>query len=294
MIELIELDVNIKEHMENIRKAQKEETNAKTFLSAFIWAEPMDIKVYLESDMYAIKNNSHGKTAWNFPVGTEKAKLNFLNQLLEVKGLMLMKLTRDDVDFINKHFPNVFEIEENLDDSEYIYDSIEHAKMSGKKFNSLRRIINKFNRNHKVKTEILTNDNLYIADDIMRIWSDMHNSRGILETSGMEVDNIVIDHYMQADMIGVLIYVDDEPSAISIGYPLSENSCDIVETKYLPFINDIGYIVIEEFMKTFGNKYRYFNYEEDMGIQGLRTFKQRLKPCELKMLYNAYLKGERK
>ena len=132
MIDLVDFDIGIMDRMESIRQKANDETNAKTFHSGYIWAEPMDIKVHLENDMYAMKNNSHGETAWNFPVGEETAKIAFLNELVGIKGLKLLKLTNEDVEFIEKHYPDRFIIKEALDDSEYIYDAVEHAKMEGK------------------------------------------------------------------------------------------------------------------------------------------------------------------
>lgn len=292
MISLIELDIGIKSRMERIRTIAKDDTNAKTFLSAYIWAKSMDIKVHLEDDMYSIKNNSHGETAWNFPVGSEKAKINFLNELVRIKGLKLMKLTAHDVDFIERHYPNIFEIKENEGDSEYIYDATEHAAMTGKKFSSLRRTMNQFYRRHNVRTVMLNSDNTYIAEEIIRAWGETHNGKDKAETSGLEVDRFIINHFDELGAIGIIVYVDGTPSAVSVGYRISENVCNIAGTKYLPSISNMGYVAIEEFMKAFSNEYRYFNDEEDMGIQGLREYKRCLKPCRMNILYDAYLKGE--
>ena len=141
---------------------------------------------------------------------------------------------------------------------------------------------------------MLTSDNKHIAKGIMMLWGDAHNTRGELNTSGEEVDSFCIDHYEEMGMLGILMYVDGEPSAVAIGYPISSNMCDITETKFIPTIEDIGYVIVEEFMKAFGGIYRYFNSEEDMGIEGLREYKRCLKPCRMITLYNAYLKGEGK
>lgn len=291
MISLIDFDISIKDQMENIRLKANENVNAKTFCSGYMWSKPMDIKVHLEDDMYAMKNNIHGSTAWNFPVGSAESKIAFINRLIGIEGLKLLKLTSNDVGFLHEHYSDMFIIEEATDASEYIYDSVEHSEMTGKKFCNLRRNINKFNREHKTETFILTKSNMHIAENIMMEWGADHESRGALNTSGMEVDRFIVDHYDELGMIGILIYVDGTPSAVAIGYPISSDICDIAETKFIPTIMNIGYVTVEEFMKAFGNAYRYFNYEEDMGINGLMEYKQRLKPCRMDVLYNAYMKG---
>lgn len=292
MIELIDLGIGIMERMESIRLKTNDEANAKTFHSGYIWAEPMNIKVHLEDGLYAMKNNIHGETAWNFPVGEEKAKIAFLNELVHIKGLKLLKLTKEDVGFVEKHYPYMFNIEEAMDDSEYVYDSYEHTKMEGKAFANLRRTMNKFHREHEVKTVMLTMDNMQMAIEVMQAWGKGHEGRGELDTSGTEIDGFLTDHYEELCMVGTLTYVDDVPSAVVMGYHITENTCDIAEIKVMPCIVNIGYIAVEEFMNAFNNKYRYFNIEEDMGIEGLREYKRRLKPCRMVTLYNAYLKGE--
>lgn len=292
MIDLIDFDIDIMESMENIRLKANDDTNAKTFHSGYIWAEPMDIKVHLENDLYAMKNNSHGETAWNFPVGDEKAKIAFLNELVHIRGLKLLKLTNDDVEFIEKHYHDRFIIKEALDDSEYIYDAAEHAKMEGKAFASLRRTMNKFHREHTVKTVVLTEDNMQTAKEVMEAWGEGHEGRGELDTSGTEIDGFLTDHYEELRMLGTLTYINDVPSAVVMGYRISDDVCDIAETKYMPGIRSLGYVAVKEFMRTFGDRYRYFNNEEDMGIEGLREYKRCLKPCRMITLYNVYLKGE--
>ena len=280
MISLLDIDLNIKERMESIRLKANETANAKTFSSCYIWSKQMDIKIYLEDDMYAVKNNSHGELSWNFPVGEEKAKIDFINKLIYTKGLKLLKLTTDDVCFLNEHFPNTFTIEQAPEDSEYIYDAEEHAIMAGKNFSSLRRLLNKFNREHETKTVMLTKHNMSIAEKIMMSWGLEHEVR------------VIIENYDKIGMIGILIYIDNYPSAVAMGYPISSDICDIAETKFIPTISNIGYIATKEFMKAFKDTYRYFNDEEDMGIAGLREYKTCMKPCRMNVLWNAYLKGE--
>jgi len=294
MIDLIDFDISIRERMENIRLKANDDSNAKTFCSCYMWAKPMNIKLHLECDMYAVKNNSHGPSAWNFPVGGKKAKIDFIKRLAGIENLKLLKLSAQDVDFINKYYPSVFVIEEATDDSEYIYDAIEHNEMSGKRFGGLRRLVNQFNRQHSIKTEMLKRYNMPMAEKVMMMWGAAHKARGELSTSGTEVDRFIIDHYDEIGMIGILIYIDGIPSAVVMGYPISSDMCDIAEIKFIPTINNVGCIAVKEFMMSFGGTYRFFNYEEDMGIDGLREHKQRLKPCRMNVLYNAYLKGVEK
>lgn len=290
MISLVDFNIDIREQMESIRLKAVDDTNAKTFCSGYIWAVPMGIKVHLEDKMYALKNTSHGQYAWNFPVGEEKPKLAFIDELIHVEGLKLLKLTTDDVAFINRHYPNKFNIEEAPDDSEYIYDAKEHAEMVGERFYNLRKLLRKFNRKHDVNTVMLTKDNMPVAEEIMLSWGSAHEVRGEMNTSGIEIGRFIMEHYDEIGMIGILIYVDGRPSAVTIGYPISSDTCDIAEAKFIPDIKNIGYVAVEEFMRMFGSTYRYFNSEEDMGIPGLREYKQCLKPCRMNVLWNAYLK----
>lgn len=293
MIDLVDFDINIREQMERIRlQTHNDEINAKTFISGYIWGKPMGIRIHMEEHMYSVKNPCHGSTTWNFPVGEEKSKLAFIRKLICIKGLKFRLLTKDDVDFINKHFSDMFNVEEAADESEYIYDAVEHAEMAGKKFCHLRRLLNKFNRDHEIQSVILTKNNMQTAAKIMQTWAASHDQRGELDTSGIEIDQFLIDHYDELGLIGTLTFIDGTPSAVAIGYSISSNMCDIAEIKYMPTIKHLGYVTAEEFMKIFRSTYRYFNNEEDMGISGLREYKQCLKPCRMNVLYNAYLKGE--
>ena len=291
MIDLVDINLSIMDKMEDIRKKANDNTNAKTFCSAYIWSGPMNIKVHLENDMYVIKNNSHGKTAWNFPVGEERAKLGFIDKLIGIEGLRLLKLTEEDVVFLKMYYPNEFYFEEAEEDSEYIYDAEEHAMMAGKTFASLRKLLNKFDRLHSTETVMLGKHNMHTAEAIMLLWGDTHEARGELNTLGTEADLFIMEHYEEIGMIGVLINIDGVPSAVAMGYPISNDVCDIAVIKSIPTIKDAGYVAMEEFMRMFRGTYRYFNNEEDMGISGLREYKRCLKPCRMNVLWNAYLIG---
>ena len=294
MIDLADFDISIRDKMEKIRAKTKNNdyVNAKTFTSCYIWAKPMGIKVHIEDDVFIIKNNSHGQTAWNFPVGEKCSKQRLLNELIKIKGLRLLKLTADDVEFLNEHYRDMFVFEKADDDSEYIYDADEHAEMPGKRFANLRQLLNRFKREHKVRTEILTKENLETAKDIMSAWENGHEERSKLDTTGIEIDQFLISHYEELNLIGTLTYIDDIPSAVAIGYPIASDMCDIAETKFISAIKHLGYVTMEEFMKMFRDNYKYFNNEEDMGIAGLREYKKCLKPCMMNVFWNAYLKGE--
>lgn len=291
MISLVDFDINIREPMERIRLATgNNEVNAKTFISGYIWGTPMGIKIHIEEDAFCVRNSSHGESVWNFPVGEGQSKKAILNELIGIKGLKLRLLTKDDVDFLNNHFPDMFTFEEAIDESEYIYDSVEHKEMAGMRFRNLRRTLNKFDREHRTKSVMLRTDSMGIARQIMETWGEQHGSRGELDTSGIEIDEFLLEHYDELGLIGTLTYIDGMPAAVAIGYPLSSDMCDIAEIKFLPTIKHLGYVAAEEFMKAFGNQYRYFNNEEDMGIKGLREYKQCLKPCKMITFWNAYLK----
>lgn len=291
MIDLIDFDVSIKDQMESIRiKSHNEYVNAKTFISGYMWGKPMGIKIHLEEDMYAVKNHRHGAKTWNFPVGEENQKIGFIRELIQINGLKLRLLTENDVNFLCEHFPELFTFEISEDESEYIYDSAEHANMAGGRFNSLRNRINKFNRQHTTKSVPLTKGDLPKAEKIMAIWEAVHGSRGELDMTGVEADKFIIKNYEELGLIGTLTYVDKRPAAVTIGYPIASDMCDVAEEKFIPTIDDIGYIAFEEFMKQYKSEYRYFNLEEDMGIQGLREQKKHLKPCRMNTFWNAYLK----
>ncbi len=294
MINLVDFDLLIRDQMENIRlKTNNHYINAKTFTSGYIWGTPMGIQIHMEDDMYAVKNPCHGPKTWNFPVGAEKAKIDYLNKLIGIDGLKLRLLTKDDVNFLNEHFQGMFSFEEAIDESEYVYDAVEHADMLGKRFNRLRRLLNKFNREHETRTVMLAENDMPIAESIMMSWASEHKVRGELDTSGVEIDRFLIDHYDELGLVGTLTYIDGIPSAIAIGYPIAQDMCDIAEIKYIPTIEHLGYVTAEEFMKVFRNEYRYFNNEEDMGIPGLREYKQCLKPSWMNIFWNAYLEGNK-
>lgn len=294
-IELRPLSMDIREQMTHIKLQQGIYTNTGSFVICYLWKDALKIEVHLETDMYAIKEWCNPADVWAFPVGSYEAKKNFITQLVNTyPNLTFLKVRDTDKCFLEEHFPNMFCIYENPDDDEYIYDVAEYEALAGKKWRKFREAENRLRVQHTLAVESIDANNLHTVKFVMDEWAKGRSPGGYQNTLGNEVDDMIIQSYQSLGLMGVLLRIDGNPTAVVIGYPLSDTICDMTVMKYVGDFKDICRIALRAFMLHFKNQFRYFNFEEDGGIEGLRTIKKRLNPCRIEKMWKAELKTQRR
>ena len=294
-IKLIPLLMEHKESIGDIKSRQGLHTNAGSFVTNYLWRKAMSTKIYIESDMYSIKEEYDPANIWVFPIGECEAKKKFITELIYTHpDLIFLKVRDTDKHFLEEHFPDVFHICECPDDDEYIYDVVEYETLKGKKWRKFREAENRLKARHTVVVEPIDADNIHEVKSIMKSWAEGRSPGGYQNTIGDEIDDEIIKSYVPLGLIGVILKVDNRPVATAIGYPLSDDICDVAVMKYVKGPKDICRITLRAFMLHFKDKFRYFNFEEDGGIEGLRTIKKRLNPCRIEKMWKAKLKTQRR
>jgi hypothetical protein len=165
--------------------------------------------------------------------------------------------------------------------------------LSGKKFNSIRKSINKFNR---VYPEIKFRE--YRPTDFHKVISLNKNWE---ETSGKKYSiifdrdyfNAIISHYRELNMIILVAVWKDEIVGVNIGSELPTGESWGCICKTLKGIEGLHETIIIRFIHEINkrnNKIQYMNVGSDLGIEGLRRFKEKFKPALDLKRYRIFLK----
>lgn len=281
------LDMKHKPIMDAIRQKYGIDTNTGSFQSGYLWRNFLDIWIYLNDDMYTIKEKSEPDNTWAFPIGKDASKKRFIDKLLERTNPLFWKVRPADKDFLEANYPGMFEFEYDRDNCEYVYDADGYSELAGKWFRGYRTERNRLLREHTLRTEDIRDENMDIVKDIFRRWADKREPSGPYHTLGNETDDVVLSKFHELGMFGIILVVDEIPSAVEIGYRLSNDTCDIPMFKHVGLAKKLCRTTLREFILRYSSEYRYFNYEEDNGVEGLRESKRRMHPCRMNELWKA-------
>nr|DAY53682.1 MAG TPA: hypothetical protein [Caudoviricetes sp.] len=291
-IDLVPLTMEHKKIVEEIRNRYDLDTNTGSFNACYLWKDFLDIHIFATDNMYVIKEGTNPIDVWAFPMGENESKKQFIKALLSYSQPTFLKVRSNDKIFLEKEFPNVFDFKLCEDTCEYIYSGDEFAKLQGKKFRKFREAVNNIARNHTLKTEIINSSNMDAVKTVFQKWSFHRGKSGMDNTVGNETDKILLDNFDTLGLFGIITFIDAVPASVAIGYNLSADTCDISTFKHTGIVKDLCRITLREFMMTFGNRLKFFNFEEDGGIEGLRIMKHRLNPCKVNKLWKATVRRE--
>lgn len=259
------------------------------FSNLFGWAPTYQTNICNVNDSLIIRFN---RNSHNYPLylpilsTSDEKKYKTIEDLMYIcqenkYPLTFMCTTPSFREFLDIHFPDKFDFFENRDGCDYVYTREKLLTLSGKKLQSKRNHINKFEKLYPDYTvRVISND---IVDDCLRIeeeWLDDHDqSNGRISEKTMI--NRIIRNKDSLGLLGVAIEVNGSVIAFSLGSPINHDTFGVhVEKANINYEGAFS-IINREFVKFIPNKYKFINREEDMGIEGLRKAKLSYKPDTL-------------
>ena len=175
---------------------------------------------------------------------------------------------------------------------DYIYAIEDLALLKGRKFQRKRNHLNRFLQTwqHQV-TELSQTDPQVIAQLAER-WYEKRRLADPTSDTLMEQAALkkAFRHLGELALEGLVLWVDGEPVAMTLGSFLNQDTFDV---QFEKAIMEEAYPVINwEFARYLQNKYpqlRWLNREEDMGLEGLRKAKLSYNPHHMVEKYWACL-----
>ncbi len=171
---------------------------------------------------------------------------------------------------------------------EYLYRTRELADLSGKKFQTIRHHLNKFQRNCMPEIELITGKNLNDVRDFLVRWCEWKqcDSEPIL---AHEKDAVffAISHFVELGLMGLAIRVRGSIGAMALFEPLNETTAVVHFEKGLPDCEGIYKSINQETARLLLDRFPYINRESDMGVSGLREAKMRYHPDHMIEVYYA-------
>ncbi len=241
------------------------------------------------------------KTVYLFPVGENLQELiDALMADAAQRGipLRLTGLGKEDCDGLEALYPGKFRFHNARGDYNYIYNVEDLVFLKGKKFQSKRNFVNRFQKLHPDCAAVpIGEENRPQVEAMLYKWYESRQTRDPQEDFHMEKAAVFkgLANMQALELEGLALIEDGQVLAMTIGSRLSDTLFDVHFEKALDQ-NDGAYNRINQaFAQHLLEKYpelRYVNREEDMGLEGLRQAKLSYHPALLTEKYWACLKDE--
>lgn len=168
--------------------------------------------------------------------------------------------------------PGKYIFEPSTTTQDYIYLTEMLAELPGKKYHAKRNHISKFNRTFPdSRTEPVTAENAADALKVAELWC-LENEFNPNNHAEYAVIKEALENLNEFEMRGMILYVDQNPAAMTLGSEISPLCFDVNFEKALRDYEGSYAVINNEFAKTLTN-YKYLNREEDMGLEGLKKSK---------------------
>lgn len=294
MLSFKELELKDREILEPYLKKSGFMGSAYCFGLNFIWRKTINPCFAISGSFAVMRFGSDGKYTFAYPAGEGDVKpvLDELIEYAEKEGIALkISAEKSAVDILENLYPDRFEITENRNYFDYIYDSNKLATLSGKKYHSKRNHVTRFFKQGGIY-EPMTAENIDECREMSEEWCRLY---GCGRDKSLSDEFCAVkqsfENFFTLNMSGGLLRLDGRVVAFCIGEEINEREFIVhVEKAY----HDIegAYAAINNcFAKTLCDKYEYINREDDTGDEGLRKAKLSYKPEILLEKYTAELKA---
>lgn len=179
------------------------------------------------------------------------------------------------------HLPYACEVSAPMDDADYIYEFDQLKDFSGSKNTNRRRKHNHFLNRNSVFLERIHAGNTTEATEVLRTWCATHECIECKHRCPQKVALRILASMDVLNTEGYLMRVNGKAQAVML---LGKMSPDMLDVLTICSINrEMGaeetlYALVANAVSP---PYKYMNLEEDMGVEGIRTHKQSMRPCRM-------------
>lgn len=200
---------------------------------------------------------------------------------------------------LEEALPGKFEFTFNRNSFDYLYDIHRLADLPGKRLQSKRNHINRFETEHpEWSAEAITAQNLPEVRAMADEWYDQYDGE-VSEEHNFRVEREILGHafddYEALKLDGLLLRAEGKVLAFTMGSPITKDTYDVHFEKAFGAVQGAYPLINREFARHVRGNYPevvYLNREDDMGLPGLRKAKESYHPDILLEKAVATLVGE--
>ena len=201
------------------------------------------------------------------------------------KKVKFVTLTEKAAAALREAYPERFDYRFDRDLAEYIIDRVTMAEFPGKLHARRRTEIRSFWRDYGARAEAreMTEDDLDEVLAFAEWWrrenSETHDEKALEhEMSGIKKQLV---HFRALHLTGTVLRVDGRIMGFCYGTPLNDDCYDVLIEKGVRDIPGVYRALRQESTRINVSSFSYINFEEDLGVPGLRKVKESYGPAYL-------------
>ncbi len=294
------LTLEDKEIIEKYIDKSKLDSYEYLFSSLYMWRKLNNIKYAVIDDVLIIEKNEEGKgTFYAQLFGYNKDNLtNIIDELIKRnleftdRDYLFGDVGDEFVDDLKKYTDFSIDLVEDIDDSEYIYNTQDLIELKGKKYHSKKNHVNSFLKTYSYDIKTINNEN--VKSNCMDLLHKWHEEVAVTVDKEMlmEIDAIK-DLFRELhffDLNSIAIYVDGDLAGFAVGEKVNDKMALIhVERGEIAYKGIYAFLnkqfLVESFQDT-----EFVNRQEDTGNEGLRKAKKSYHPEKMIKKYLVKLK----
>lgn len=282
--------------MDRLIKLENSRNADCNFTNIYVWDDSFHQRVAECGNRLLVKLMYHGTPFYAFPIGKGdlepvimelKADADSHGTALEIRGI-----TRENLELLEKHFPQKFEITVDTDVFDYIYSLEKMATLAGKKLHSKRNHIKRFEENNNWSFETITLEDIPQCIELCCRWVEESSGNGNTRAEHMALTR-VFENYQALGLEGGVLCSGNEVIGFTIGERLNTDTYVVHFEKAIGSIQGAYAMINREFARFIREKYpdiQFVNREDDMGLENLRKAKRSYYPELMVEKYTAVLK----
>ena len=253
-----------KDTLERIRGKHEPLLSDYTFSLLYCWQKKLGLGVYVEDDLFVVR----AENEFFFPVGEEKKVIAFIKGLLMLEENVKFRFCDENMKrLVTLHFGEDASFRIAEEDCDYLLCNRAMKDIEGKNLSKRRNQYRAFLKKHDdIKVEYIDHNNI----DRVNLISQNELCEYI------EAERIGIQEYFSLGLFGIIVSSSGEDIGFSI---CSQKDADTMQGHFMKNLcRDRGatFYLMKTCIDYFSDKYTFTNMEDDMGIEGLRSFKMSL------------------
>lgn len=201
------------------------------------------------------------------------------------KKVKFESLTEKHVSFLKDNFSGIFSYIEDRNLAEYIVLTDEMKTYCGSKLAKRREEINHFWRVYgdRCTIEVMDVDKKDEICSFHEYWIEQNASSHDVNALKIEYNCVKkgLDNFDKLHLEGIVVRIDGKIVGYEIGTKLSDDYFDAIYEKGDKDCKSVYKVLRQEFCKKCVDSAKYYNLEEDLGVEGLRHMKNIYQPVFL-------------
>lgn len=261
------------------------ETSDYSFVNLFIWRDyDAPLLTRINGNLCVLLQPADGPPYFLPPIGGKQTEETLRACFAHLKKLPQLRMVPEK--FAKKYFERKLEYRFELDhaNADYIYRVSDQANLKGRKYDGKRNWVKRFLAKYSPEYSELASSQVTEALELLEKWGK-NRTEAVIKYEIRAIAE-ALNNFNTLKLITRGIRVSGKLAAFMMGGELNPETAIIyiqVADRAMPGLPQYFH---QQFAARELNKYKYVNWEQDLGIAGLRRAKLSYHPCRVIYKYS--------